>query len=146
MKTTIQLIALFIFSILGFSATAQEVADKEIKKNVTDISAPLEKLVQLEPKIFEYNTDKYKHLKLEQGKQFGFMSENMQQVFPELVSNKNISYMFGKNVYRDAKVKTVDELSLIPVLVASIKEQQKEIEKLKQDIAELKSVKSTANK
>jgi hypothetical protein len=146
MKTYIRLSLLFIFSILVFSASAQDVADNEIKKNVTDISTPLDKLVQLEPKIFEYNTEKYKHLKLQQGKQFGFMSDNMQKVFPELVANKNISYMFGKNAYRDAKIKTVDKVSLIPVLVASIKEQQTEIEKLKKDIAELKAIKSTATR
>ena len=39
----------------------------------------------------------------------------------------------------DTKIKTIDETGLIPVLVASIKEQQAEIEKLKRDIAELKA-------
>ena len=120
--------------------------DNEIKKNVTDISTPLQKLVQLEPKVFEYNTEKYKHLKLKSGKTFGFMSDNMQQVFPELVATKHSSYMFGKNIYRDTKIKTIDETSLIPVLVASIKEQQAEIEKLKKDIKELKETKVTVTK
>lgn len=53
--------------------------------------------------------------------------------------------MFGKNVYRGTKVKTIDETSLIPVLVASIKEQQVEIEKLKKDITELKAAISTVS-
>lgn len=136
-----------IFSVLFSGITvvlsAQSLPDSEIKKNVTDISTPLQKLVQLEPKVFEYDTEKYKHLKLKAGKTFGFMSENMQQVFPELVITKHSSYMFGKNVYRDTKFKAIDETSLIPVLVASIKEQQVEIEKLKKAIEELKAVKST---
>ena len=46
--------------------------------------------------------------------------------------------MFGKNAYRDANMKTVDEASLIPLLVASIKEQQQQIEELKAAVAELK--------
>lgn len=121
---------------------AQAVPDKEIKRNVTEISTPLEKLIQLEPIVFEYNTEKYKHLKLKSGFHFGFMSDNMQQVFPQLVTTKHVSYMFGKNVYRDTKIKTIDETSLIPVLVAAIKELQAEIEKLKKDITELKAAKS----
>lgn len=106
---------------------------------MTEIRTPLKKLLQLEPKVFEYNTEKYEHLRLEDGMKFGFMSDNVQHVFPELVTTRRSSYMFGKNVYRDVHIKTVDERSLIPVLVASIKEQQAEIEKLKQNIADLKA-------
>jgi hypothetical protein len=141
-----KIILAVFFSGITVLLSAQPVHDSEIKKNVTDINTPLQKLVQLEPKVFEYNTEKYKHLKLKSGKTFGFMSDNMQQVFPELVITKHSSYMFGKNIYRDTKMKTIDEASLIPVLVASIKEQQAEIEKLKKDIKELKEAKTTVTK
>lgn len=127
-KHTKRVIFSFFFFATTLSMSAQQVHDNEIKKNVTEIGTPLEKLLQLEPKVFEYNTEKYKHLKLQPGRKFGFMSDNMQSVFPELVTTKHSSYMFGKNVYRDTRVKTIDETSLIPVLVASIKEQQAEIE------------------
>lgn len=144
-KQTKKIIFSIFFSGIAFSMFAQTVPDNEIKKNVTEISAPLEKLLQLEPKVFEYHTAKYKHLKLQPGRKFGFMSDNMQSIFPELVTTKHSSYMFGKNVYRETKVKTIDETSLIPVLVAAIKEQQAEIEKLKKDIAELKVAKITVS-
>jgi hypothetical protein len=52
--------------------------------------------------------------------------------------------MFGKNSYRNATLKTIDELSLIPVLVASIKEQQLQIEKLTSELEILKSRKNAA--
>jgi len=131
------------FSCIAFSMFAQTVPDSEIKKNITEIINPLQKLVQLEPKAFEYNTEKYKHLKLQHGKKFGFMSDNMWQVFPELVTTKHSSYIFGKNVYRDMKIKTIDQTSLIPVLVAAIKEQQAEIKELKKEVEELKAAKIT---
>lgn len=76
---------------------------------------------------------------MKKGTHYGFMAENMMEVFPGLVREKHISYMFGKNVYRDAKIKTIDEASLIPVLVAAFKEQQAEIEQLKIEIQRLKS-------
>ena len=55
-----------------------------------------------------------------------------------MVGQKNVSYMFGKNSYRDTKIKTIDESSLIPVLVAAIQQQQEQIEKLKVEVEALK--------
>ena len=56
-----------------------------------------------------------------------------------MVGEKSISYLFSKNTYRTATIKTIDESALIPVLVAAFKEQQAEIEKLKLEILELKN-------
>jgi Chaperone of endosialidase len=128
-------------SIIAYS---QKLHDNEIKKNVTAINNSLQKLTQLQPRMFEYKTDQYKHLKLQGGTQYGFVAEDFQQVFPELVKEKSTSYMFGKNSYRNATLKTIDELSLIPVLVASIKEQQLQIEKLTSELEILKSRKNAA--
>jgi hypothetical protein len=72
------------------------------------------------------------------GKQYGFLAEDVQQVFPELIRYRNMNYATGKNSSRTAQVKTMDMESLIPILVASIKEQQAEIEKLKAELSELK--------
>ncbi len=63
-KISFVIIAMSISSVVF----AQELSDIQIKKNVTDIQSPLMKLLQLEPKIFEYNTQHYKHLKLQQGR------------------------------------------------------------------------------
>lgn len=82
MKHTQKIILSFFFFATTLSMSAQQVHNNEIKKNVTEISTPLEKLLQLEPKVFEYNTEKYKHFKLQPGRKFGFMSDNMQMVFP----------------------------------------------------------------
>jgi len=130
-----------LFSFLAITGIAftQTYNDSAIKKNVQAISSPLENILQLEPAMFEYDTNNFKHLKLQKGIHYGFMAENMQTVFPGLVTEKHISYMFGKNVYRDAKIKTIDEASLIPVLVAAFKEQQAEIEKLKVELQVLKN-------
>lgn len=114
---------------------SQNISDHSIKKNISAIDQPLQKITQLEPKQFEYNTASFKHLKLKGGQQFGFIAEEVGAVFPHLVSERSISYRYGKNVYRNATIKTIDETSLIPVLVASIKEQQAEIEKLRTEIA-----------
>ena len=117
---------------------AQDLSDTKIKKNIEPIDNPLQLVMQLEPKKYEYNVSDYKHLKLQPGSQYGFIAEDIQAIFPNLVKEKSVNYMFGKNVYRNATIKTVDESSLIPVLVASIKEQQAAIEQLKMEILQLK--------
>ena len=136
---TIKKASLAIASLLTSGVIyAQEISDRTIKKNVTLIERPLQKIMQLQPKQFEYNGAGFKHLKLKEGKQYGFIAEDVQSVFPHLVNEKSVLYRYGKNVYRNVTIKTIDETDLIPVLVASIKEQQTEIEKLKTEMLELK--------
>lgn len=118
---------------------AQNISDKEIKTNVTAVSNALEKLKQLEPITYEYDTHKYKRFNLGDGKKFGFLAENVQDVFPELVYNKPFFYAVGKNNDKTFVVKQIDNDGLIPVLVASIKELQVEVEKLKTELLEIKA-------
>lgn len=143
-KIVVTALSAFVLSSTAFVAGAQNLTDKELKTRVAEIENPLQKIAQLEPKQFEYNARDYKYLKLDEGAQYGFMTDNVRAVFPHLVKERKVSYMFGKNAYRDARVSTVDEAGLIPVLVASIKQQQEEIELLKAELLKLK--KETAGK
>lgn len=139
MFTSIKYIA-FITVGLFISAvsTAQTINDQQTKLNVTTINNPVERLSMLKPISFEYNTKQYKFLNLQSGKQYGFLSDNIQAVFPELVKEKRVSYMQGKNNYKSASIANINETSLIPVLVASIVEQQKQIDQLKSELEALK--------
>ena len=128
---------ILILSFSSFSA-AQPIPDSVLKKNIAEIDSPLEKLLALNPKIFEFDRANYKHLNLQSGPVFGFMSEDVVAVFPELVKRKSIPHLFGKNLYRNSIVYTIDDKALIPVIVASIQEQQGEIDKLKMELAALK--------
>lgn len=117
---------------------AQDLTDNMIKTNVSHISEPLKVITSLQPMTFEYNTRQYSHLKLPSGRQYGFMAEDFQQVLPGLVHKKPYSFMSGKNSYRNATVKTIDMESLVPVLIASIKEQQTQIDQLRAELEALK--------
>lgn len=134
--------AVLLIVLSSNTSFAQKVTNSDIKKNVSSIESPLQKLVQLNPQVYEYNTSKYKHLNLQAGRHYGFSAEDVQTLFPEAVSERSVSYMFGKNSYRNTSFKTVDESKLIPVLVASIKEQQLQIDTLKAEIAALKAGKA----
>ncbi|MFT3825031.1 MAG: tail fiber domain-containing protein [Chitinophagaceae bacterium] len=128
-------IAATMFATTAFS---QSIPDSDIKKNVTPISNPLESINKLEPKVFEYDQSKYQGLKLPAGKQYGFLAENVQAVFPDMVKVESRSIPFGKNTTRTAQVKTLDTERLVPVLVASIQELQAQVEQLKAEIQQLK--------
>jgi hypothetical protein len=139
MFTSIKYISLITLGLFISTATiAQSINDEQTKLNVASISNPVERLSQLKPISFEYNTKQYKFLNLQSGKQYGFLSENIQAVFPELVKEKRVTYMQGKNNYKSASIANINETSLIPVLVASIVEQQKQIDQLKSEIEALK--------
>lgn len=125
--------------------SAQDISDRAIKKNIIPIDSPLQRITQLQPRQFEYNAATFSHLRLKKGTQYGFIAEDMQAVLPDLVNEKTVSYKYGKNVYRNATLKTINEAGLIPLLVASVKEQQTEIEKLKTEILELKKVMALSN-
>lgn len=138
--------ACFVLSFLAITAVSfsQSYPDSTIKINAQLIQNPMGSIIRLEPKMFEYDTQNFKQLRLDKGKQFGFMADNMKEVFPSLVGEKSISYLFSKNTYRTATIKTIDEAGLVPVLVAAFKEQQAEIEKLKSELADLRNKLETA--
>ena len=131
-----QLLGAIVLLLCVAAANAQAVPDKELKKNVSPIPNSLQSILLLEPSTFEYDTHNFRSLKLRHGKQYGFLAENMQQVFPSLVGIKHVSYMFGKNAYREQKISTIDESRLIPVMVAAIQELHHEVEKLKAELKE----------
>ena len=132
------MVVLLLALVFPFFTNAQAIPDSVLKKNITAIENPLQKLLQLNPKTFEFDRANYKHLKLQAGPAFGFIAEDVETVFPALVSEKSVPYLFGKNIYRNSTINVIDEKSLIPIMIASIKEQQLQIEQLKAEIMDMK--------
>lgn len=137
-RYSIKTLFIAVFLMAATVVIAQESTDGVVQKKVASIENAVENLERLEPGVFEYDAQQSKNLRLPQGKRYGFTVAEIEAVFPELVKHTTRTYMFGKNTYRTATVKTVDMESLIPVLVASIKQQQQEIEQLKKELQELK--------
>ncbi len=114
-------------SACALTASAQKIDEQELKVNVGKISNSTQQLKRLEPVTFQYDVNKYKHLKLPSGEQYGFLASNVQPAFPAMVYEAAKVYESGKNNSRVAKYNEVQTADLIPVLVAAIKEQQAEI-------------------
>jgi hypothetical protein len=61
-------------------------SDKNVKKNVGDLSNAMGIINQLKPKNYEYLTDgKYTALNLPQGTHYGLIAQDLEQVLPNLV-------------------------------------------------------------
>ena len=132
MKRNISLIAL---AILGFciQANAQTVEQKQI----VPITDALTIVTQLSPISFNYDKTWADKLRLNTA-QKGFNIAETIKHSPDLVINQQLNYTASKNNVKTAIVQKIDYEALLPLLVASIKEQQQEIEALKKSIEVLK--------
>ncbi len=73
-----------------FTSSIQYYAsDKDLKKDIQVIKAPLEKVMKLKPSYFQYDTDKGNlyGMNLPEGYNYGFIAQEIETVFPELVIN-----------------------------------------------------------
>ena len=127
-----------LLSAAALNANAQKIQEQELKINVAEISNPVKQLINLEPITFKYDVSKFNHLKLPAGSQYGFKTDDVKTEFPAMVSETGKVYQAGKNNSKVARYDEVETQSLIPVLVAAIKEQQEQIDQLKRELSQLK--------
>ena len=93
-------------------------SDIALKENIRPLENSLAKILQLQGVSFNWK---------ESGEPFiGLIAQEVEKIFPEVVSGEE-----GQ--------KTIDYGKLVPVLIEAIKEQQREIDKLKAEIEAIKS-------
>jgi hypothetical protein len=97
------------------SGTLTQSSDIRLKKNIRPINNALDAIAKLHG--YSYN---WKNNTQDNTLQMGVMAQEVQQVFPSLVKQD------------DKGMLSVNYSGLIPVLIEAIKEQQKQIDELKQ--------------
>ena len=92
-------------------------SDQRLKKNITNLTGQIEKLMQLRPTSYEMITDEEK----DAGKKvIGFMAQELMEVYPQVVGDE------GEG--EEKIFFSVSYAQLVPALVAGIQEQQLTIE------------------
>jgi Chaperone of endosialidase len=117
----------YAFSVLGslwVNGTTYS-SDERFKQNITTISSPLQKLLQINGVEYEMKTSEFPKNHFQLGRQIGLLAQNVEKIIPEAVGEKD-------------GYKGVDYARLVPLLIESIKEQQKQIELQQKQIDELK--------
>lgn len=112
-------------------------SDFRIKKNIKPISNALEKIMQLSGVNFEWiNPEDHNN---QTGIQGGFIAQDVEKVFPNWISETNPTEK-DKTLTGGGKVKSITlPFEYDALMVEAIKEQQQEIEQLKQEIQTLKA-------
>jgi len=129
---------------LGYVNGLYNLSDSRAKKNVQPLSNSLSKLLQLKGYTYQYSESS--GLSEDKKTYIGFIAQEVKALFPEAVAEKNHMSMEGEagksfdtKTMTTTKYNVVDYVSLIPVLVEAIKEQNARIQSLEAQIEELRN-------
>ncbi len=98
-------------------------SDERFKQNITSIQSPLQKLLLLKGVEYEMRTGEFSKNNFLTGRQMGLLAQNVEKIVPEAVQEKD-------------GYKGVDYARLVPLLIESIKEQNKKMEEQQKQIDE----------
>jgi hypothetical protein len=109
-----------LFSIQGngnavLAGTLTQSSDRRLKTNIQHLSNSLSNILQLNGYTYNWKDELKKDVKT----QIGFIAQEVEEIFPEVVTTD------------EAGMKSVAYQNLVPVLVEALKEQQKQINELK---------------
>jgi trimeric autotransporter adhesin len=118
---------------IGFTAPSQKLdvngsvrgvsfisfSDERFKTNIRKFENPLDKLIQIQGVRYQFNKRKFSNMTFPDGERDGLLAQQVQKVFPELVTADADGYL------------AVDYVSMIPILIESIKELKTKIDLLK---------------
>jgi len=65
-------------------------SDRKLKKEISNITSALDKIEKLEPVTYFYDTDNNKNIKLPKNRQYGFVAQDLEIVFPDLVTKQTL--------------------------------------------------------
>jgi hypothetical protein len=115
----------------AYTGTWTQVSDRKFKTNIQDMSGALSRIMQVSAKTYDMRIDEFPSLNLAKGTQFGFVAQELETVFPELVEDGAAP---GVNREDVINYKGVNYIGMVPVLTKAIQEQQTLINELKKRI------------
>ncbi|HEX2684654.1 MAG TPA: tail fiber domain-containing protein, partial [Ferruginibacter sp.] len=100
-------------------------SDIRYKKDISPIADPLQKLLKLNGVNYYWKQEEFINMNFSDKMQTGFIAQDLEKIFPEMVFTDEKGY------------KSVDYSRLTPVLVETIKEQQKQIKAINKKLEEI---------
>ena len=124
---------------VGYTGVLTQVSDKKFKTQIKSEDGILAKLMQLAPKNYMFDVEKYKNIGLSNKLQHGLISQEVEAIFPELVQTA-----FAPNTSKDKnedgkpiEYKGLNYIGFIPMLLKGIQELKIENDALKTKIENL---------
>jgi len=133
---------------LGYTGGFFNASDSRLKTGVRSLDNALVFVERLRPVRYHYDTDKYPHMGLNTSEEFGFIAQEVYEIFPDIIKHKSLP-LNGTNTDSFGEIRVSDEdtfmmmdyIRLIPLLTQAIKEQQTMILELKDRIVLLEKPK-----
>jgi hypothetical protein len=119
----------------AYTGTWTLASDAKFKKDIADYSGALNNVMHLRPVTYLMRTEEFPNMNFANGRQFGFIAQELEIVFPTLVE-KGVHPGATKED-KDIEYKGVNYIGLIPVMVSAMQEQQAIIDKQQKQIDEL---------
>jgi len=118
-------------------------SDKNLKKDIKQINNSLDIINKLNPVTYLYDVDKHQDVGLARGKQWGFISQEVKEVLPELTAVVKLPELHdasGKETRAKQEYLGLNYNGFIAILAKGMQEQQSMIEKQQKQIDELKTL------
>lgn len=116
-----------------FVSVGPHTSDVTLKKNIEPLKNSLSRILNLRPVSFNWDEEIVPTLAKEYPQMVGLIAQEVEEIVPEVVGRNKINIKGDKS----KEVKRVYYENLVALLIDSIQEQQKQIEKLEQRITEL---------
>lgn len=133
---------LYVNGNIGLTGMVSQTSDRRVKKEIIDSKYGLAELLQLSPKTYYYDAEKFTELEFPTEKQVGLIAQEVGAVIPEAVKQ---GHAVVQENGQPIELMGVQYTQLIPVLISAIQEQQGQIEakdkafqELSQEVALLK--------
>jgi hypothetical protein len=127
---------------MAYTGTLTDVSDQRLKTNIQPMPEVLKKVLSLRPTTFFYKTKEYSFMQLPEEKQLGLIAQEVEEVFPEVVTDNihpGVTDKDGKAIQFPVEYKGIDYTILVPVLIKAIQEQQALIAAQDSSLADLKA-------
>jgi len=118
-------------------------SDQNMKTNITNYDSSLYVLMQLQPRTFEFTNVNYPGMNLSTGHQYGLIAQEVESVLPSVVSNHVYPAEYdslGNQIHPSYTFKGLDYEAFIPILIGGIKEQQTQMDSMRQALEQKDSL------
>ena len=126
---------------LAYSGGVYNVSDARVKKDIKIIDNALTRVMNIDGVSYQYDYSKYSNdARVDTKTYYGFTAQNVKTQLPHAVAEKYIPVQNTdkRSIEQKELINVVDYTAIVPVLVEAMKEQQAQIESLKNEIRALK--------
>ncbi len=114
----------------AYSTGTWNTSDERYKTNILPVKNALQNIVKLNGVTYDWNMERFPGKGFDKKKQIGLIAQDVEKIFPEMVKADEHGY------------KAINYSAFVPVLIESIKEQQKKIEQLEEKVKEVDAIKA----